>query len=124
MRFENYLKIQSDRKIALNKLKKSQYLSKKTKVNANIKFNNKEFKSRIRLKGDRADHWGRNKRFSFDIELLGNNEIFKFKRFAISNHKSRSFPQNEIISNSARRLGLITPKFKTVKLSLMVMTGD
>ena len=51
MRFENYLKIQSDRKIALNKLKKSQYLSKKTKVNANIKFNNKEFKSRIRLKG-------------------------------------------------------------------------
>ena len=121
MRFENYLKIQSDRKIALNKLKKSQYLSKKTKVNAKIKFNNKEYKSRIRLKGDRADHWGRNKRFSFDIELLGNNEIFKFKRFAISNHKSRSFPQNEIISNSARRLGLITPKFKTVKV---IFNGD
>ena len=120
MRFENYLKIQSDRKIALNKLKKSQYLSKKTKVNANIKFNNKEFKSRIRLKGDRADHWGEI-RFSFDIELLGNNEIFKFKRFAISNHKSRSFPQNEIISNSARRLGLITPKFKTVKV---IFNGD
>ncbi len=121
MRFENYLKIQSDRKIALNKLKISQYLSKKTKVNAKIRFNNKEFKSRIRLKGDRADHWGRNKRFSFDIELLGNNEIFKFKRFAITNHKARSFPQNEIISNSAQRLGLITPKFKTVKV---IFNGD
>ena len=121
MPFENYLKIQSDRKIALNKIKISQYLSKKTKVNAKIRFNNKEFKSRIRLKGDRADHWGRNKRFSFDVELLGNNEIFKFKRFAITNHKARSFPQNEIISNSAQRLGLITPKFKTVRI---VFNGD
>ena len=32
-----------------------------------------------------------------------------------------SFPQNEIISNSAQRLGLVTPKFKTVRI---VFNGD
>ena len=121
MPFDNYLKIKSDRKLALNKNQTSQYLSKKTKVKADIRFDNKKIKSKIRLKGDRADHWGRNKRFSFYVELLDGNTIFKFRNFSISNHKSRSFPQNEVISNSANRVGLITPKFQTVKV---VFNGD
>ena len=94
MPFDQYQIIKSNRKNALNKFKNSQYLSKKNNVNAKIRFGKKTYDTRIRLKGDRADHWGRNKRFSFNIRILNDESLFNYRIFSLTNHKARSFPQN------------------------------
>jgi len=121
MPFDQYQIIKLDRKDALIKFKNSQYLSKKNNVNAKIRYKNKNYKVRIRLKGDRADHWGRNKRFSFNVRLQNDKTLLGYRIFSITNHKSRSFPQNEVISKSINRLGLQTPSFRTVNV---IFNGD
>ena len=115
--FKELAKLREDRKKALDLHPTEEFLYQKTWVKGEIEFNQKIYKAKIRLKGDRADHWGRNNRWSFQIKLADDQHIFGFNRFSITNHKARAFPQNEVISNSLQRLGVITLDLKTIQLS-------
>ena len=55
--FKNYLKLMNDRDKAIKTSKNHNFLSEKTKVKGYIIYKNKKIPVKIRLKGDRADHW-------------------------------------------------------------------
>ena len=116
--FINYQKLSSNREKALGQEKDRQFMSEKTKVSAKLSYKEKIYPVEIRIKGDRADHYASSSRISLDIEFVGNNSIFGFKRFSLQNHLSRQFPENEVLSNFLGNNGIITPKFKTINLQV------
>lgn len=115
--FANYKKILDNRTSALIQEKDRQFLSEKTKVKAKLSYKNKIYPVIVRLKGDRADHYAASSKISLDVEFVGDNSIFGFKRFSLQSHVSRQFPENEVLSNFLTNNGIITPKFKTIILS-------
>jgi hypothetical protein len=117
VKYEDYNKIQSDRKKSLKLDRNEQYLISRNEVNAKIRFKDKKFLANIRLKGDRADHWKNNKRFSLMVNLKNSASIDSFQKFAITGHARRAFPQNEAISKTLANIGIITPKFKTFRVN-------
>ena len=116
VKFKDHSLIQSDRKKSLNLDKNEQYLISRNEVNAKIRFKDKKFLANIRLKGDRADHWKNNKRFSLMIGLKNSDSIDSFQKFSITGHARRQFPQNEAISKTLANIGIITPQFKTFRV--------
>tara|TARA_B110000971_G_scaffold144515_1_gene147703 strand:+ start:3881 stop:6529 length:2649 start_codon:yes stop_codon:yes gene_type:complete len=114
--FKNYLKLMENRNKAVQTRKNNNFLSDKTKVKGFITYKNNKIPVKIRLKGDRADHWLSKKRFSLFIEITGNHSLFGFKNFSITNHLSRQFPQNVIIAKSLKRNNLLNYEFKTIKV--------
>ena len=115
--FKDYNVIQSDRNKSLSLNKNEQYLISRNEVNSKIRFNDKKFLANIRLKGDRADHWKNNKRFSLMINLKNSESIDGFQKFAITGHARRAFPQNEAISKTLADIGIIVPEFKTFRVN-------
>mgnify|MGYP001283317449 FL=1 len=61
-------------------------------VKAEIKFRTKNYKARIRLKGDNKEHWLSQYRMSFRVELKGDSTVMGFKRFSLQKPLVRSFP--------------------------------
>ena len=114
--FKNYLKLMNDRDEAIKTSKNHNFLSEKTKVKGYIIYKNKKIPVKIRLKGDRADHWLSKKRFSLNFEIIGNNSLFGFKNFSLTNHLSRQFPGNVIIAKSLGRNNILNYEFKTLKV--------
>ena len=115
LKFEDLNILLDARKKSLALHKTNQYLIEKKRVPAEIIFKNKKFKSRIRLKGDRADHWIDNKLFSLDIKIK-NGSIDGWERIALQSHSSRGFPRSLIISNMMKRLNIISENYKTYEL--------
>ena len=114
--FRELTKLKKNRKKALTLHPTEQFLYEKTWIKGTIEFKNKVYKARIRLKGDRADHWGRNNRWSLKFKLNDDSHIFGFNTFSVTNHKARAYPQNQVISNSLNRMGIIVPEYKTIQL--------
>ena len=84
-----------------------------TKVPAKIRFKDNVYSAKIRLKGDRADHWKNNKRHSFKIEIDKGESIDTFQTFSLTGHARRQFPQGEVMSKSATRMNWINSDFKS-----------
>lgn len=114
--FKNYLKIMQNRAGAINTAKNYNFLGQKTKVKGFIYYKDKKIPVKIRLKGDRADHWLSKKRFSLNIEVLGNNSLFGSRNLSLTNHLGRQFPENLLIAKSLKRNGLHYYNFETVKV--------
>lgn len=106
-----------DRKKSLNLYKLEQYLISRNKVPIKIRYKGNTYDGRVRLKGDRADHWKNNKRFSLTIELKNNQSIDSFENFSLTTHERRQYPQGAVMSLAAERLGLIVPEFKSYKIT-------
>ena len=68
----------------INTSKNHNFLDQKKKVKGFIYFEGKKIPIRIRLKGDRADHWLSKKRFSLQVELIGNNSVLGYKNFSFN----------------------------------------
>lgn len=117
VKYKDYTQIQSDRKKSLKLDPNEQYLISRNEVPAKIRFRNEKFLANIRLKGDRADHWKNNKRFSLMINLKNSSSIDSFQKFAITGHARRAFPQNEAISKMLAKIGIIVPEFKTYRVN-------
>ena len=117
VKYKDYDLIQSDRKKSLMLNPNEQYLISRNEVPAKIRYQNKKFLANIRLKGDRADHWKNNKRFSLKVKLKNSESIDSFQNFAITGHARRAFPQNEAISKTLSEIGIIVPEFKTFRVN-------
>jgi len=112
--FNNFSKIKEDR----SRAKKSNVLITPKKVTAIIIHKNKEFRAKVRLKGDLSNHWELNKQWSLRIELKDGKSINGMKEFSITKLKERAFPENLIIGKQFSRMGLISPNFKIYKTSV------
>lgn len=115
IKFEDLNMLLDARKKSLALHKSNQYLLNKERVPAEIIYKKKKYKSSIRLKGDRADHWIDNKLFSLDIKIK-NGSIDGWDRIALQSHSNRGFPRSLIISNMMQRLGIISENYRTYEL--------
>tara|TARA_B110001452_G_C15236499_1_gene428101 strand:+ start:922 stop:3606 length:2685 start_codon:yes stop_codon:yes gene_type:complete len=113
MDFENLDELKKNRTDAL----KNGLLENPSKVNLELNWKGKKIRSSGRLKGDFNDHRNFNKQWSLKLNLKNSENIEGMTEFSITNHQSRSFPYNFIISKNLERMGLHVPKFKTVKVN-------
>jgi len=112
MKFKNFDKLKKDRSESLKK----GILENPTSVNLDLKWKGKKISSAGRLKGNFNDHRNFNKQWSLKLNLKNSENIDGMTEFSITNHQSRNFPYNFIISKNLERMGLHVPKFKTVNV--------
>tara|TARA_B110000977_G_scaffold169052_1_gene218675 strand:+ start:858 stop:3464 length:2607 start_codon:yes stop_codon:yes gene_type:complete len=105
IKFKNYTKILDDR----DRFLRQDFSSDHQEVKATIKYNGKVYNSRLRLKGDYADHWNSSSRMSFRVDLK-EGAIFGFKKFSIQKNESRAFPYDQVFGQLARNIGNLAPK--------------
>ena len=113
MKFKDFDKLKKDRSKSL----KNGLLENPTKINLNLRWKKKKISSSGRLKGDFNDHRNFNKQWSLKLNLKKSENIDGMTEFSITNHQSRNFPYNFIISKNLERMGLDVSKFKTVKVN-------
>ena len=103
--FKNYQKILKDRKRAMYQ----KILINPKEVNANIKYQGKRYKAKIRLKGDLSDHWRSIYRMSFRVKIK-NGTILGFKSFSIQKPLSRQHPYDQVYGKLIQGIENISPK--------------
>ena len=113
MKFKDLDKLKKDRSKSLKK----GILENPSKINLDIKWKGKKFRSSGRLKGDFNDHRNLAKQWSMKFNLKNSENLDGMTEFSITNHQSRQFPFNFIISKNLERMGLHVPKFRTVNVN-------
>ena len=111
----NYQKLAKKRREALDV--GLLFSSKEDLVDAFLKVDAQEYGAKIRLKGDLLDHLQGDK-WSFRIQLKGNDEWRDMKTFSIHNSKSRSHVAEWIMHQMFRDEGIITPAYDFLKAKL------
>jgi hypothetical protein len=86
---KNFQKIAYKRAIALEE--GVLHSSSDDYVAAKIRWHSKTIPISIRLKGDLADHWSRDRKWSFRIRVKGNDTIMGMKEFSIQHPRTRGF---------------------------------
>lgn len=104
IKFKNYQKILKDRKKAMYQ----KILTNPKEVNANIKYDGKIYKAKIRLKGDLPDHWNSVYRMSFRVKLK-KGSILGFKNFSIQKPLSRQHPYDQVYGKLIQSINNISP---------------
>lgn len=110
--FSDYLKINEDRKKAIN----NGILSNATKVKAKLRHNGIEYKAKLRLKGDNPSHWYNTPRLSFRVKVKKGKTLLGFSVFSIQKPRERQFPYDYIFQSLIRDIGNISPIHKFVHL--------
>ena len=87
--YKNYNKILKTRNISLSEGRATENIHKW--VPADLNFNKKNYKSKIKLKGVHADHWNHPTKWSFSIKLKDNNSMLGLKRFSIQQPVIRDY---------------------------------
>ncbi len=118
--FENYQKLQNNRNLFI---KKNKIVSEQNEwVTANIKYNNKNFESRIRLKGRDPDtHLNstmRNKNSSFKVKIKNKEKgnILGLREFNLMDLRRRGYLLEWYAREFLKNEGLIHLKYKFVNL--------
>jgi hypothetical protein len=108
----NFNKILSDRL----KAKQLGVLSNPQTVKANIRYKNRSYSIKLRLKGDLADHWDSEFRMSFRVSLKNNKTILGFNKFSIQKPRARQHPYDFTFQSLMRKVGNISPIHKYAHL--------
>jgi len=112
IKFLDYEKILLDRDRAI----KNQILTKPHTVRATIKYNDKTYKAKIRLKGDLSDHWTSVHRMSLRVNLKGKNTIYGLNEFNIQKPRVRVYPFDAVFQDTLRTAGNLSTEHNYVKV--------
>ncbi|MDI6700400.1 MAG: hypothetical protein QME48_04115 [bacterium] len=85
----DYQKLAYNREVALQR--KQLFPDCRDEVPAKLTFKNKEYKIKMRLKGDFKDHWIDPDKWSFRIKIKGDNAILGMKEFSIQLPRTRGY---------------------------------
>ncbi len=113
IKFPELEKLRNDRKKALE----LRQLDDPQKVRINIVYQGKDYPATARLKGDLSEHWGNIKQWSLRVKLKNKKTIFSMNEFSISVFTERDFPYNFVISKTFKKYNVLTPRYKTVRVS-------
>jgi len=86
-------------------------------VPGRIRFNNKNYKIKIRLKGDWIDHLEGDK-WSFRIHIKGDNHFLGMKRLSIQHPRTRNFETEILLFEALKREGVLVPRYFFVEVSI------
>ena len=108
LKYKHYLKILKIRESAL----REGHLTRTPDdfVPAFIKYKNKSYPVKIRLKGDFGSHWEGDK-WSFRIKMNKKDSLFGMRRFSIQNPEERLYEGAIIFFEALRREGVLTPRY-------------
>ena len=108
LKYKHYLKILKIRESAL----RQGHLIRTPDdyVPAFIKYKNKSYPVKLRLKGDLESHWGGDK-WSFRVKMNKKDSLFGMKRFSIQNPEERLYEGAIIFFEALRREGVLTPRY-------------
>ena len=111
IKFDDVIILENEREIAIKKgsLGVKDNLSK---VPVILKYKDKEFKSRIRLKGDRKIHYEIKKDSSYNIYLPKGKTVLGANNFAIQKPGVRNYIHEWIFTEMVGDLGLIKQKYE------------
>ena len=107
--FENLKKIRAQ-SISNN------YLFSKKYLNTKLSYNNKILFADVRLDGLFNDHWSLQKQWSLKFKIKNNEAIKGYTNFTLSNHFTRQFPYNQIISSINSHYGILSPRSETIRV--------
>jgi hypothetical protein len=86
-------------------------------VPASIRYGDQSVNVRIRLKGDFLDHLDTDK-WSYRIEVRGDNTLFGMKQFSIQHPKTRNYIYEWIYHQALKREGVISLRYKFIDVTL------
>ncbi|NQT22280.1 MAG: CotH kinase family protein [Candidatus Omnitrophica bacterium] len=86
-------------------------------VPAEIRYNGKSIKVRLRLKGDHTDHFEGNK-WSFRIKTRGNETLFGMRIFSIQHPKTRNYIYEWLYHEALKREGFIALRYDFINVTL------
>lgn len=86
-------------------------------VPATITVDGKVLDAKVRLKGDFADHLKTNK-WSYRIELAGDDRAFGMRRFSVQNPSTRYFHFEQAYLENLRAEGILAPRYEFVELAV------
>ena len=87
-------------------------------VPAKLNDENKTYKVKIKLKGTHSDHWEDQKKWSFNIKVRGDKNIFNLKYFALQHPKTLSYLYEWLFMKFLENEELISYKMKFVNLKV------
>lgn len=90
---------------------------KAVSVNAVLEYNNTKYKTKLKLRGTYLDHL-RGDKWSFRVQMRGNNTLFGMSRFSLMNPETRAHIHEWIFQKILRYEGLISLRYDFVKLIL------
>ncbi|MFC1729971.1 CotH kinase family protein [candidate division KSB1 bacterium] len=113
--FENYQKLEykRDKSLELGAL----IAEDDDFVPATITYEGKPIRVDLRLKGDWLDHLKTDK-WSFRVEVKGNNTLFGLKTFSLQNPGSRNYVDEFIFQNALKNEGIIGLRTKFLEVVL------
>ncbi len=115
IKFKHMRKISAKREEAL---KRGQLIATDADlVPASMRFEKRTIPVKLRLKGDLLDHLG-GRKWSFRVEVKGKDQILGMRRFSIQHPKVRGFQGETLVFEMMRRLGVITPRYFFVEVTV------
>ena len=89
-----------------------------SEVNASINFENKNFKTNLRLKGDRISHWFEKNRASMKLDLKGDKKILGMEKFSLQKPRMRNYIHEWLFFELIGELDLIKLNYIFVDASI------
>jgi len=84
-------------------------------VPANLRFGDKSYRVKLRLKGDLPDHYNSEK-WSFRVQMKGNAQILGMRRFSLQAPKTRQYQAQSLYLDFMRSFGILAPRYRFVNL--------
>ena len=112
--YNNLKMIYKDRQTAIKK----KFSRNQNWTKGIIKYKNKKFSTRIRLKGLLSSHWEADKRFSLRFKLKNKESILGMNGFSLHKLRSRQYPYEYIFQEILSEFGLSSTNHKIVKVKL------
>ena len=113
--FEDFEIIRAKRDVAL--AQQQLFTSDADLVPATITVDGRTMKAKVRLKGDIVDHLTTNK-WSFRVELSGDNRVLGMRRFSIQHPFTRSFHFQQAYHDNLVYEGILAPRYQFVDVAL------
>jgi hypothetical protein len=115
IKHEDFMKLAFQREIALNR--GILILEDDDFVPATVRYNGESTNVKLRLKGDFPDHFDTDK-WSFRIEVRGDNTLLGMKQFSIQHPKTRNYLSEWIYHQALKREGVIALRYQFIDVTL------
>lgn len=116
IKHKDYLKLAYKRKVALEEEVLHPFPD--DFVPAKIRWKGKTIKVRLRLKGDLADHWARDHKWSFRVKTKGKNTVMGMKNFSLQHPRTRGFLNDWHLHKMLQQFGFITLRYDFVEVTV------
>jgi hypothetical protein len=93
-------------------------MRREVQVKANVRIDDSVFPVKIRVKGDRKVHWAQSDRWSYRVQVRGENTIFGMKKFSLHRPVTKNYIHEWIFHQMLKVENLINLRYNFVTLKV------